>query len=508
MHENRLAKAVRNISWRAIVLFLTAIANLIIPRYIILTYGSEVNGLTASITQVLSIVNLIQAGLGSSVTYLMYKSIEEKNRLRLANIIMSAKRTYRYISIGVFAIGIGASFVFAYGVKTDLQRDFVLIASLITCINSAASTYFTAVANVFLGAKQDGHLISKIQIISNAIGYLLNAVIIVLKLHFIFLYVINMITCLINIIALSKTFQKRYEPYALTENEEKKKEFISIPGVTYAAINEVAHSLVGGGLTISISMFAGLKASSVFAVYMIPISVLSTISNAIYSAIVPSYGSVVAEDNIQKTNLIFEIYQYILFTLNAVMYSCAAYLILPFVSLYVKGATDTNYYNLPLMILIILYGILSVARVPYNNTVYVFGKFKETYLQPLICAIIAIVLMVTMAKMNYSYTVLGAIFFFGANTIYQHFKLKKLIRGFENRHFWRHFAVVSISVALAILLYLIFPLSPKSLFAWCAYACLVGMISILGVFMLSAIIDRKSMMTTIKYFKARLKNKS
>ena len=94
MSNNRLQKAVRNIFWRFIVLFMTVVANLIIPRYIILIYGSEVNGLTSSISHVLMIVNLIQAGLGSSVTYLMYKPIEDRDRAALASILYSAKRIY------------------------------------------------------------------------------------------------------------------------------------------------------------------------------------------------------------------------------------------------------------------------------------------------------------------------------------------------------------------------------------------------------------------------------
>ena len=85
MKDGRLFKTLKNVSWRFVVLMMTAIANLIIPRYIILIYGSEVNGLTSSISHILMIVNLIQAGLGSSVTYLLYRPIEERDRVVLAS---------------------------------------------------------------------------------------------------------------------------------------------------------------------------------------------------------------------------------------------------------------------------------------------------------------------------------------------------------------------------------------------------------------------------------------
>ena len=297
MSRNRLFNTIRNVAWRFIVLMMTAVANLIIPHYIIRIYGSEVNGLTSSISHVLMIVNLIQAGLGSSVTYLMYSPIEQRDKVALASIIESAKRIYRYISIAVLGLGIGASFIFAYVVKTDLQRDFILIASLLTCINSAASTYFTAAGNIFLGAKQDGYLVSRISIFTNILSYVLSFLVIIFKPNFIVMYVNNLIVCVVNIIALSKCYRKRYEDFKPAEEDRKLIKRVPIRGVSYAAANEAAHAVISGSITVIVSMIAGLKASSVFAVYMIAISALSTFSNSIYSAFVPSYGSVAAEND-------------------------------------------------------------------------------------------------------------------------------------------------------------------------------------------------------------------
>ena len=503
--NNRLFKTVRNISWRAIVLLMTAIANLIIPRYIILIYGSDVNGLTTSITHILSIVNLIQAGLGSSVTYLMYRPIGENDRVALGSIILSAKRIYRYISIGVAVLGIIASVFFAFFVKTDLQREYILIASLITCIDSAASTYFTAVGNVFLGAKQDGYLVSRITIVANLVGYALRILVIIFKPHYMYLYIVNMLVCVVNIIGIMICFKKQYKPFEPTAEERAKLKYIKIPSVSYAAANEIAHALVNGSVTIVISLIAGLKASSIFGVYIIPISALSTLSNAVYSAVVPSYGSVVAENDIKKTNRIFEIYQFVLFSMNAFLYMCAAYLFMPFIKLYTSGITDADYYNKILMILVIVFGISNVLRIPYNNTVYVKGLFKETYLQPLICSAIALVMMVGFSMLNYTYTIVGSIFFFMMNTFYQHFKIPRLFKGFVNGHFWRHLAVISIGVTMAIIAQNVFPLDPKNFVWWGIYAIVTAMIVLLLLLGLIYLVDKPSLLLTIDYFKNRRK---
>ena len=507
MSRNRLFNTVRNVAWRFIVLMMTAVANLIIPHFIIRIYGSEVNGLTSSISHVLMIVNLIQAGLGSSVTYLMYAPIEQRDKVALASIIESAKRIYRYISIAVLGLGIGASFIFAYVVKTDLQRDFILIASLLTCINSAASTYFTAAGNIFLGAKQDGYLVSRISIFTNILSYVLSFLVIIFKPHFIVMYVNNMIVCVANIIALSNCFKKRYEPFKPSQEEKKQIKRIPIRGISYAAANEAAHAIISGSITVIVSMVAGLKASSVFAVYMIAISALGTFSNSIYSAFVPSYGSVAAENDMAKTNRIFEIYQFILFSLNAFMYMCAAYLMIPFVRIYTKGVTDVEYMNPMLMIFMVCYGLVNILRIPYNNTVYIKGLFKQTYLQPVICAVISVALMIGLTAVDYTYTLAGAIFFYGANTLYQHFKLPKLFEGFDNRRFWNHLAVIAVGVGLAIVASFLFPLAPQSWLWWVIDACIVAVIAVCVLIVLMLLLDRKSLNLTINYFVQRRRNK-
>lgn len=507
MSNNRLLNTVRNVSWRFVVLMMTAIANLIIPRHIILIYGSEVNGLTSSISHVLMIVNLIQAGLGSSVTYLMYSPIELRDKVALASVIESAKRIYRYISIAVLVLGIGASFIFAYVVKTELQRDFILIASLLTCINSAASTYFTAAGNIFLSAKQDGYLVSRISIFTNILSYVLSFLVIILKPHFIVMYVNNMIVCVVNIIALSSCYKKRYEDFKPTEEERKLVKRVPIRGVSYAAANEAAHAVINGSITVIVSMVAGLKASSVFGVYMIAISALSTFSNAIYSAFVPSFGSVAAENDLAKTNRIFEIYQFVLFTLNTLMYMCAAFLMVSFVRLYTKGVTDAEYVNPLLMIFMVMYGLSSILRIPYNNTVYIKGLFKETYLQPVICAVIAVGLMIGLTAVNYTFTLLGAIFFFASNAFYQHFKLPKLFAGFDNSRFWNHLAVMVCGVTLSVCAYFLFPIAPLNFFWWIVYACVTGAVSLGVLIVLLVLLDRKSLKLTIDYFIQRKRNK-
>ena len=58
----------------------TAISGLILPRLIIPAFGSEVNGLIATITQFISYITLLEAGVGSVFRASLYKPLHDRNR--------------------------------------------------------------------------------------------------------------------------------------------------------------------------------------------------------------------------------------------------------------------------------------------------------------------------------------------------------------------------------------------------------------------------------------------
>ena len=504
MGNTRLRKTTRNIFWQFAYQLLTLTLGVILPRYIIKVYGSDVNGLTSTIKHVLTLVTIVQAGLATSATYLLYKPLEEKDRIKIASLLYSIKKWYRVIAIIVACLGLAASIILSFAVNGEIAAKYIFIASFITCIDSALSIYFTATCNVFLNAKQDRYINSIVLLITGTLSYAIQIVILLVKPHFLFLYFNNFLICVLNIIILSIVFKKQYSPYDLNPEEKKEIKKVPVPGVTFAAINEASHAAVYGIMTVAVSVMSDLKAASVLSVYMMVINLISTVSNVFYTSFVSSYGSMVAEGDMNKINTVFQIFQFSFFLLTTFLFMCTSYLLIPFIRIYTRDATDANYINELLAILLIVYGLFYAYRIPYNNTISVIGKFKETYLQPLICAIIAIGLMFGLTIINYSLVVVGPIFFYVVNTFYQHFFIKKNFEGFDNNHFWRHFLVSILCVSLAIVAYFIYPITPSSFLRWALCGCVVAVISLIVLFVAIVLIDRKSFLLSFNYFKNRL----
>ena len=502
--QSRLHNTVRNMSWQLAYQILIMTLGVILPKFIISVYGSEVNGLTSTIKHVLTLVTIVQAGLGTSATYLMYKPLEENNRVRIASRLLSIKRIYKTIAFAVAGIGLAASLILAFTVEGSIAGKYIFIASFITCIDSSLSLYFTAACNLFLNAKQDKYLISIVSLITGTLNYIIQIVILILKPSFLFLYFDNMFICILNIVILTIIFRKKYEPYKPTHEEEKEVGQVPIPGVTHAALNEAAHSAVYGMVTVIVSIMGNLKDASVLSVYLMVINLISTLSNVAYTSFVPSYGSMVAEGNMEKTNRVFEIFQFSFFAMTTFLFMCTTVLIIPFVQLYTRGVTDAEYVNELLMILCIAYGLFYAFRIPYNNTVSVTGLFKETCKQPVVCAIIAIGLMFGLTIINYALVMVGPLFFYIANTFYQHFALQKLFTGFKNGHFWKHLITGLLGFVIAVVLYHVIPIPATSFVRWILYALLTAAVCGTLLIGLLMVIDRESLKLTYSFFKPKL----
>ena len=71
------------------------ILGLIIPRLFISNYGSDINGLLSTITQIYTYMALLEAGIGQAARNQLFKPFKENDRNEINYIISIARNYYR-----------------------------------------------------------------------------------------------------------------------------------------------------------------------------------------------------------------------------------------------------------------------------------------------------------------------------------------------------------------------------------------------------------------------------
>ena len=83
--------------------FITRVAviltGIIAQRFVLKSFGSEINGLTSSVTQFLTYFALLEAGLADASVQALYKPLASKDKNKVEGILSATSIQYRRIGI-------------------------------------------------------------------------------------------------------------------------------------------------------------------------------------------------------------------------------------------------------------------------------------------------------------------------------------------------------------------------------------------------------------------------
>ena len=142
------------------------ICGFILPRFILRSYGSEVNGLVNSISEFLKVIALLELGIGAVVKSALYKPLAEKDDNKISEIIVSAEKFFKKIAL-ILAAYIMLLVLF-YPSLVNQSFDFVYTAILILAMGlSSFMQYYFGMANrLLLIADQRGYIQDNIQTVT------------------------------------------------------------------------------------------------------------------------------------------------------------------------------------------------------------------------------------------------------------------------------------------------------------------------------------------------------
>ena len=155
MQEKRLSYNIRSAILLEVV---TVISGLVMPRMIMFTFGSQVNGLVNSITQFLSMISFLEFGVGAVVQSALYKPLAQNDNIEISKIVCAANKYFGNIG-KIFLIYITV-LIFLYPVISDRSFSWQYSALLIIVMSiSICAQYFLGIGDrLLLTANQQGYI--------------------------------------------------------------------------------------------------------------------------------------------------------------------------------------------------------------------------------------------------------------------------------------------------------------------------------------------------------------
>lgn len=473
MSNKRLS--IYNISATCIMQLLIIISGFVVPRIILVYFGSELNGLVSSITQFLSYIQLLEGGVSAVAMSSLYSVLAKNDQARVSSIVKAVNTFFKKIGIIYIIYSFFVAILYPLMIKSSYSFSFICSLVLIIAFGTFSQYFFALTYRTLITADRRGYIVSLTQALLCFINILLTVFLLKIYPSIHLLKFANVLAFMIQPIVFSIYVKKHY---SIDKNSEPDQ--VALKQKWDGFGHNLAYFIHSNTDVIVLTFFTNLSTVSVYSVHYSIVNAVKTMIISISAGIKPSFGNVLASSDKEKSNKIFDYYELGINFISSLLFGCCMLLIGPFISVYTKGVTDTNYNQPIFAFLLCLSSFLYCIRDPYVSTVYAAGHFKQTAKFSYFEAFVNIVLSVILV---YKFGLVGIVIGTLASIVIRNFLqvvyLKDNILE-RDMHKWVKGIMCSfLSIAISSLLVQLFvSIEVNTYFEWLIYAIVCGGLSV------------------------------
>ena len=381
--SNTGGKIKKNLIWGIFSELLTIILGILVPRLVLTNYGSEVNGLLGSVTQVYSYVALLEAGVGVVTVQALYKAFATKEREKV-NAVLSATNKYYHRTGLLYLVAIVAfSIIYPIVIQTEIPTLTVVMVIVFNGLGSVINYFFQAKYLLLLQAEGKNYIKNTLAMCMSVFKNVAKIILIRLGFGVVFVQAIAMCTSIIQMIFIAWYINKYYKWIDLTVDPD----FDSISQSKNAFVHQISGLVFNQTDNITLSVFCGLKVASVYSMYNLFYAMVNTAQVTVSGSVIFLLGQTYHSDK-NKFMKLYEVYELYYIAASFSLYAIMTYMILPFLRLYTAGVEDISYIDAGLPYLFSTIGLMSCVRNAPNNVINFAGHYKQTQNRSIIEAII------------------------------------------------------------------------------------------------------------------------
>lgn len=366
-------RGVKNLIYSVAGQAVTIVIGLLLPRFFIVGYGSEVNGLLNSVNQIFAYFVLLEAGIGAASLQALYRPVGQESPAEICRIMAATKRYYDRASV-LYLAGIllfaGIYTAFLSGNIPSYQVAGIIVFS---GLGNAVNFWYQGKYKILLQAEGKKYIVSNAQTLGQVLVSLAKFAGIWAGVDIVLVMGLGFLASLTQTGYYLYYIRRNYRWLDLSVTPDWK----AVEQKNYVLVHQVSQLVFQNTDVLILTVFSGLTVVSVYSVYKMVVSAISQLIYQLSESFLFILGQEYARDRKryeQVLDLFDAAYTAASFTLLTV-----TYLLYPsFIDLYTQGVTDARYADLWLPLLFVAIEILSSCRRAAQNTIDVAGHFRET----------------------------------------------------------------------------------------------------------------------------------
>lgn len=478
---------------------------IIIPRLVLVSLGSESNGLLSSVNQALVYLSLLEAGIGTATLQALYKPVAEEDKSSINQIMAATNIYYKRVGLYYFIATLSLAIIYPIVVKSSLSYFTIFSVILLSGLSQVINFFFQGKYRILMQVEGKNYILTNLGTIINVFTSISKIILLLLGCDIIVLQLMYFIFSLLQMIYIMKYIKKNYKwlDLSVTPNYD------AISQKNSVLIHQISGLIFQNTDVLILTVACGLKVVSVYSMYVMLFGMIGTTISTINSGVSFAMGQAYNTDK-KKFNILYNAFETYNMSLTFSLYCVATIFIIPFLKLYTAGVTDINYFDKLLPYLFVATYLLSNGRSAAQRVIEYAGHFKLTQDRSIIeSAINVVVSLVGVVKFGIYGVLLGTIaallyrtndmILYSSKRLLKRTPSKTYLKWGTNLVLYITFIIIFNKILLKITLdnYLILILS----------AGLVSIIVIFVFFVIGSLIDNESFKYCTSYMSKYLKKK-
>ena len=270
--------------------------------------GAEFIGLTGALSNILSFLNVAELGIGTSITYFLYKPLQVDDRDRINDVMSVLAYLYRTIGLIIGAGGVAVSLFFPLMFSSQPVDLFMVYFAFFSFLASSMAGYIINYRQLLVSANQKQYVVNSY---FQTITIVQNLVQILLAWYYrnVYLWVITgLVFTVIGCIVFNRRIDKLYPWLQIDINNGKRllKEYPEILRKTRQVfIQKIKNFILHRSDQILVFAFVSLKMVAYYDNYMLIINKINYLVNILSDGMNAGIGNLIAEGNDKNTMKVF-----------------------------------------------------------------------------------------------------------------------------------------------------------------------------------------------------------
>ena len=328
----RTKNSIKNIYISILTQIIITLLGFVSRKVFLDSLGTEYLGVNGLLSNVLSMLSLVEGGIGTSIVYNLYKPLAENDEPRIIALVQLYKRLYGILAIVIFGLSLTLYPFLGILIKDGSTISSINIIYFIFVFKNMIS-YLNAHKWSLINADQKGYILAKYNLIFSVVTTISKIIVLLITNNYILFLLIEAAIFIIQNLWNGKVVNERYS-YIRTKKKyivEKDVKNNLITNVKALFLHNIGSYCVFGTDNILISAFISVKAVGLYSNYTMIISQLSSLLTPILGGIGASVGNLIATESKEKSYEVFNVTYFVNFWIYSVCVIFLYNLLEPFI---------------------------------------------------------------------------------------------------------------------------------------------------------------------------------